>query len=67
MSNKIKVKVEWDFEDTEFENLMYREAMSISGLKSTYKIDYDEEETDIESYLIETGGGILPFSWEIID
>lgn len=65
--SKIKVSVEWDFEDTEFENLMYREAMSISGLKSTYKIEYDEEETDIESYLIEIGGGILPLSWEIVD
>jgi hypothetical protein len=65
--SKIKISVEWDFEGTEFENLMYREAMSISGLKSTYKIEYDEEETDVESYLIEIAGGILPLSWEIVD
>lgn len=65
--SKIKIKVEWDFEDTEFENLMYREAMQLAGLKSLYKIEYDEEETDVESFLFETGSGILPSNWEILE
>lgn len=50
----IRVKVKWDFENTEFENLRYSEAVAESGLPNVVIIkDYDEEEIEIESYLFE--------------
>lgn len=61
---KVKVKVTWDFDDTEFEYLQYGEALESTNLKRSYTIkDYNEEEVDIESYLIEVGNGIMPETW----
>lgn len=65
--NKIKVKVTWCFEDTEYENLRYPEALQISGLPKTVVIkNFDEEETDIEAYLMEEFL-FTPVEWIIID
>lgn len=65
---KVKVKVKWDFSDTELENLQYLEAMQISGLKSRYIVKVeDPEEFDVEDFLIETGAGIAPDTWEVIE
>jgi hypothetical protein len=65
---KIKIKVKWDFSDTELEDLQYLEAMQISGLKSNYIVKVDDiEDFDVEDYLVETGSGILPLKWETIE
>jgi hypothetical protein len=62
----IKVKVKWDFENTEFEHLRYSEAVVESNLPNTVTIeDYDEEEVEIESYLIDEYV-FSPKSWKII-
>lgn len=67
MSRNIKVKIKWDFEDTEFEMFRYSEALIESGLPKRITIkNYDEEEIDIESYLIEEYG-FTPESWEVLD
>jgi len=64
---KIRVKVKWSFDDTEFEHLRYPEAISAAGLPKSVTIkDYDPEEIDIESYLIEEYQ-FDPVSWEIIE
>lgn len=63
----IKVKVKWDFEDTEFEYLRYPEAIEISGLPRRLIIkNFDEEEIDIETYLTEEYG-FNPLEWSIVD
>jgi hypothetical protein len=64
MSNKISVT--WCFEGTEFENLQYEEARLNAGLPKVLKIDFDEEEEEIESYLFENYG-FEPLEWEYID
>ena len=67
MSKNVKVKVTWDFEDTEYEMLRYSEAIIESGLPKRVTIkNYDEEEIDIESYLIEEYG-FSPSAWTLLD
>ena len=67
MSKNAKVKVKWDFEDTEYEMLRYSEALIESGLPKRITIkNYDEEEIDVESYLIEEYG-FTPAEWTFID
>lgn len=51
----MKYLVEWDFSDTEFEELQYEEAIEQAGLPSYVDIDIDEDET-IEDHLLETYG-----------
>jgi len=51
----MKYLVEWDFSDTEFEELQYEEAIEQAGLPNYVDIDIDEDET-IEDYLLETYG-----------
>lgn len=63
----IKVKVTWDFNDTEFEHLRYTEALAESGLPKVVKIsDYDEEDIEIETYLFEEFM-FYPKKWSIIE
>ena len=47
--------VEWDFSDTEFEELQYEEAVEQAGLPNYVNIDIDEDET-IEDHLLESYG-----------
>lgn len=64
---KLKLKVKWSFEDTEFEHLRYPEAIATAGLPKKVTIDnYDPEDVDIESYLIEEYQ-FDPLSWEVIE
>ena len=53
--------VKWSFEDTEFENLQYKEALREAGLPKVIIIDDDEEE--IETHALEEYGFELE-SWE---
>ena len=61
----MKVKVIWNFEDTEYENFQYEEARKAAGLPKTIKLkDFEEEDEEIESYLFENYG-FEPESYEI--
>jgi hypothetical protein len=64
MSNKINVV--WSFEDTEFEDLQYEEARENASLPKVVKIDFDEDEDEIESYLYENYGFEIK-EWEYVD
>ena len=47
-----KIIVHWSFEDTEFEIFQYEEARKAASLPKTIKIDIDEEETEVEDYIM---------------
>ena len=44
-------KIKWDFKDTEFDELTYSEALEQACLPE--EVEFDEQDEDIESYLIE--------------
>lgn len=62
----IKIKINWSFEDTEFENFQYEEARKGAGLPSTLNLDLDEDEDDIVEYLHENYGFEVE-SWDYVD
>ena len=62
----IKISITWCFEGTEFDYLQYEEARINAGLPKTLKIDIDEDEDEVESYLFENYG-FEAAEWEYID
>lgn len=59
----MKIRIEWNFDDTGFEGLQYSEAVSLNSLPTTISLDELDEDDDVESYLYENYS-FWPSSWE---
>ena len=59
----MRIKIEWDFTDTDYENLQYKEALELAGLPTYLDLEFDEDDDmDIDSYISENYYG-FDFSW----
>lgn len=76
LAKSLTVKVEWDFEDTDLEDLPYRQALRESGLREKIKLPsrlirevegLDEEERDeIISDFLSDEYGFTHYGWEFV-
>lgn len=76
LAKSLTVKVEWDFEDTDLEDLPYRKALRESGLSEKIKLPsrlirelegLDEEERDeIISEFLSDEYGFTHYGWEFV-
>ena len=75
-AKRLTVKVEWDFEDTDFEDLPYRKALRESGLREKIELPSQvireiegvdkEEQDDIISDFLSDEYGFTHLGWEFV-
>ena len=76
LAKSVTVKVKWDFEDTDLEDLPYRQALRESGLREKIKLPsslireiggLDEDESDsIISDFLSDEYGFTHYGWEFV-